>query len=290
MPVSIGTTTISAMYLGTTTISAMYLGTTQVFGGATFSPASLFAASEPGGWYDPSDLTTLFQDRAGTVPVTAAGQLVGMRLDKSGRGNHLTAINDAARGTYNTDGTLHWIAYDGVNTGYVSPTITPGTDKAQVFAGVRKLSDVAGMVLELSSNFNNNAGTLNVVVSASYGYGTHATGSGTIGYSTNNSIAYSPPNSAVLSGGSDLSAATSAGQMKHFRLNGLSATNTSVYSATTAQVSFGNYPLYVGRRGGTTFPFNGRDYGLIIRFGTNLEAATIGQVETYLAAKSGVTL
>lgn len=53
-----------------------------------WSPSSLFSASEPGAWYDPSDTSTLFQDSAGTVPVTAVEQPVGRMLDKSGRGNH----------------------------------------------------------------------------------------------------------------------------------------------------------------------------------------------------------
>ena len=44
---------------------------------------ALFANSEVGAWYDPSDLTTMFQDRAGTTPVTADGQTVGLILDKS---------------------------------------------------------------------------------------------------------------------------------------------------------------------------------------------------------------
>jgi hypothetical protein len=44
---------------------------------------ALFANSELGAWYDPSDLTTMFQDRAGTTPVTADGQPVGLILDKS---------------------------------------------------------------------------------------------------------------------------------------------------------------------------------------------------------------
>jgi hypothetical protein len=48
-----------------------------------FSPAALFAAGEQGVWYDPSDLTTMFQDAAGTTPVTAVEQPVGLRLDKS---------------------------------------------------------------------------------------------------------------------------------------------------------------------------------------------------------------
>ena len=36
-----------------------------------FDPLSLFSASEPGFWYDYSDFSTLFQDSAGTTPVTA---------------------------------------------------------------------------------------------------------------------------------------------------------------------------------------------------------------------------
>lgn len=48
-----------------------------------FSPSALFAATETGVWYDPSDLTTLFQDTAGITPVTAAGQTVALMLDKS---------------------------------------------------------------------------------------------------------------------------------------------------------------------------------------------------------------
>lgn len=65
-----------------------------------FSPLTLFAASEPGVWLDPSDLSTLFQDDAGTTPVTAAGQSVGMVRDKSGRGNHATQATAASRPIY----------------------------------------------------------------------------------------------------------------------------------------------------------------------------------------------
>jgi len=53
------------------------------WGAAGFSPLSLFAAGEVGAWYDPSDLSTMFQDSAGTTSVTAAGQPVGLILDKS---------------------------------------------------------------------------------------------------------------------------------------------------------------------------------------------------------------
>jgi len=52
------------------------------FGGG-FSPLSLFAGGAEGAWFDPSDLTTLFQDAAGTTPVTTSGQPVGLMFDKS---------------------------------------------------------------------------------------------------------------------------------------------------------------------------------------------------------------
>lgn len=44
---------------------------------------SLFSLGEQGFAYDPNDLTTLYQDAAGTIPVTAAGQPVGLMKDKS---------------------------------------------------------------------------------------------------------------------------------------------------------------------------------------------------------------
>ena len=43
----------------------------------------LFAAGEQGVVYDPSDLSTLFQGAAGTTPVTAVDQPVGLVLDES---------------------------------------------------------------------------------------------------------------------------------------------------------------------------------------------------------------
>lgn len=43
----------------------------------------LFANGEQGFAYDPNDLSAMFQDAAGSVPVTAVGQPVGLMLDKS---------------------------------------------------------------------------------------------------------------------------------------------------------------------------------------------------------------
>jgi len=79
------------------------LGAMRGGGGAVpFSIADLFASSEQGAWYGPSDLSTLFQDSAGTTPVTTAGQPVGLMLDKSGNDNHAVQATAAARPTYQT--------------------------------------------------------------------------------------------------------------------------------------------------------------------------------------------
>lgn len=45
----------------------------------------LFSNGEQGFFYDPNDLSTMYQDAAGTVPVTGTGQAVGLVLDKSSR-------------------------------------------------------------------------------------------------------------------------------------------------------------------------------------------------------------
>ena len=106
-------------------------------GQAAFSPLSLFAFDEQGAWYDPSDLTTIFQDRAGTTPVTADGQTVGKILDKSGRGNHAVAPNDSSRPLYKTDGTYHWLQYDGVDDKLLTNSISFGSVLGTSFAGTK---------------------------------------------------------------------------------------------------------------------------------------------------------
>lgn len=85
--------------------------------GNVFSPASLFVNGEQGAWYDPSDYTTLFQDSAGTTPVTAVEQAVGLMLDKSkflALGAELfTSASAAGAAPVNANGT---VATSGTNT------------------------------------------------------------------------------------------------------------------------------------------------------------------------------
>jgi hypothetical protein len=76
-----------------------------------FTPATV----SPTAWYDPSDLTTLWKDTAGTDPVTADGDAVARIDDKSGNGYHWLQATAANRPLYKTAGGLHWLLFDGVN-------------------------------------------------------------------------------------------------------------------------------------------------------------------------------
>jgi hypothetical protein len=248
----------------------------------SFDPLTLFAASEQGAWYDPSDITTLFQDTAGTVPVTAAGQSVALMLDKSGRGNHATQANLAQRPLYQIDGTGRpFLLFDGSDDGMATGNIAPGTDKAQVFAGVRKLSDAAvGVVAEMSANFAINSGTFSLSDPSSAANQRPAFASrGTASSAAIGGSAIPAPITNVLTGICDIAADTSI-----LRVNGVQNASSATDQGTG---NFLTYPLFIGRRGGTASPFNGRMYGLLVRFGANLTADQITQTETWLNQRAG---
>jgi len=81
-----------------------------------WTPLQLFLAGVLGVWFDPSDLSTLFQDAAGTIPVTSDGDPVGLMLDKSGNGYHASQSVSGSRLVYRTDGTVHRLEFNGVNS------------------------------------------------------------------------------------------------------------------------------------------------------------------------------
>lgn len=386
---------------------------------SAYSPITLFNQSQPGFWYDPSDLTTMFQDSTGTTPVTAAGQSVGLVLDKrlglvrganrvtngdfsSGTtgwtagnatlstingelvvtstggaypsatqsftvtsqrtyrvsvtqrrgtspnaaaivcqnmssinisavysnattnsvttvfyfvasvspmqitlfqnagattagqttivdnvtfeevpGNHATQSTALSRPTYQVDSNGRgYLLFDGSDDFLVTPTITPGTDKAQVFAGVRKLSDVAAsIILETSTTPTTVSGTLalqgpTAPTTGNYGWYSRGTSGSFI-----TSSGFASPITNVLTGLGDIAA-----DIAILRVNGVQTGSNSADQGTGNYLA---YPAYIGRRGGTSLPFNGRIYSLITRFGANLTAAQIAQTEAYVNTKTG---
>lgn len=81
---------------------------------STFDPTSLFGALDGGGWWDPSDFSTMWLDTGRTSPVlpATAGQLVAAIDDKSGKSTNLASGGPP---TLKTDGSGHWwLEFDGV--------------------------------------------------------------------------------------------------------------------------------------------------------------------------------
>lgn len=66
-------------------------------------------------WYDPSDTASLFQDPAGTIPVTVDGTPVALVRDKSGNGHDMVQSSAAARPIYRATGVQRWLEFDGVD-------------------------------------------------------------------------------------------------------------------------------------------------------------------------------
>lgn len=246
---------------------------------------SLFSNGELGVWYDPSDLGTLFQDSAGTTPVTAVTQPVGKILDKSGNGYHATQVTSTARPTLQVDANgKYYLKFDGVDDFMVTPSINfSSTDKMSVFAGVRKLSDAArGIIVEMSTSYaSNGAFGMDAPngVANNFGFG--------LGGNVTNAIRlatpFGSPISAVLTGIFDFSGTATNSEILP-RINGSTPTLTD--ALVTGNGNFGNFPLYIGMRAGTTLPFNGHLYGIVIR-GALSDAAQISATEAYINSRTG---
>lgn len=251
---------------------------------AGFSPLSLFASGEQGAWYDPSDLSTLFQDAAGTTPVTSAGQPVGLMRDKSGRGNHATQVAEGRKPMLRNTGALWYLEFDGVDDFLVTGNINfSSTNKMSVFSGLRKLLEGAtGVVVELSAISDTSDGSFAVTSPtglAGNSFSFQSRGTILRGNALAGSLA--APVTAVLTAQSVIVPANNA-----TRKNGA---DVSTSTGTQGTGNYGNYPMYLGRRGGATLPFTGYLYGLVVR-GAITDATGITNTEKYLAAKSGVTL
>ena len=78
-----------------------------------FSPTSLFASGEKGGWGDAEDGFT-YQDSARTT-AAVSGDPVGALDDQSGNANHFVQPTSTLRPTKGVSGTLPYIAGDGVD-------------------------------------------------------------------------------------------------------------------------------------------------------------------------------
>lgn len=124
------------------------IGRLRAGGSGGFSPASVFAGGGAGLWLAPDDISTGYQDSAGTTPQTASGQPTGKRLDKSGRGNHVTQATGSARPEYDVIGGISSDFLDGVDDGYATAIFAAGTLTADMdyFVAIKRSSAAKGIL------------------------------------------------------------------------------------------------------------------------------------------------
>jgi len=255
----------------------------RIYGGtAPFSPVSLFTGGYVGAWYDPSDLSTLWQDSARTTPVTADGDPVGCIDDKSGNGNHLTQATSGKRPVYRASGGLHWLQGDGIadSTSTASIDLT-ATDKVSVFTSTKFDNTTSGVLCEFSPLTTANAGSfeyLNLSGAPCF----YGRGNSTFGQRTTSTTAGHTSSCAY-----DIGASSGALELIPRKDGALFSPRTTDSGTTLGSGNFGNYSLYVLARNNASLFLNGRMYGLLV-VNRTCTSTEFDDMDAYHATKAGI--
>jgi hypothetical protein len=227
-------------------------------GAPSFSPSSLTTTA----WYDPSDLSTMFQTGTRAAPgaaVTADGDPVGLILDKSGNANDLVQATAANRPLYKTSGGQSWLLFDGVNDGLDKTAITfpAACDVFNVF-----YNSGAKTQMVLLSTSGSTFIECAVSADATVSYGNSGSPNNLV-----NGVAVSPDTRGGL-----YTAIGTAGPK-------VVETQAADFTLWTTGLHAFNY---------TGFESGGRCYGIIIA--PTLSAGNRALVRTYLGAKAGLSI
>lgn len=264
---------INDVMLGATQVKALYLGETLVW--ERFSLTDLFSNGQQGVLYEPWDKTSLWQDEARTVPVTANGDPVRVMLDKSGNGNHAVAPNSSSRAIYQTDGILHWLKFDGVDDSMSTSTKFDVSAETSIsMAASKRANSESNLIGFLTNNFNRlSIPSINTGRVGSYFRNSAGFQIGSAGAVNVMSIGKRAVVSLVLSNS----------ELICFRYKG--DVTRDIMTDVVANSVLANVPFYIG---GDSL---GEFFGAVAILGKNIEGSNeLRDVEGYLAAKAGVTL
>ena len=295
LPSTVGTFTVYAKAAGETVVSLWFTGASvgAVFtltgsGSTTLNGATYSSITAVGdGWYRcqvyySSATTTAhiyLRNGSGFIGDGTSGILIwGAQLETGSTATAYQKVVSQYEVTEAGVQSVSYLAFDGVDDGMVTGTITPAIDKVQVFAGVRKLSDAAqGCVFELGVSAQN--GSTSMWAPPYIGGGFAFWSKGTL--LSSNAYTGSPasPATQMITGLGEISV-----DAVTLRLNGVQLATSSQDQGTGNYLA---YPLYLGRRGGSTLPLNGRIYSLIVRFGANLTDGQITATEAWVNSKTG---
>ena len=251
----------------------------------SFDPASMFAGGYFG-WVEPMiPGVTLFQDAAGTIPVTAPGQPVGLSKFTAGGQVGFAQATALNRPIYQVDAQGRgYLSHNGLNQWMVASAFAWGSDKATICAGVMRNAGASGRILfELSENLNTNAGSFlaSAPEASTKSFGSTSRGS-SISYALQSAyVSGSPgtgPDTAVITVTHDIAADLST--ISRNGIAGVSATGDK------GSGNFGTYPLYAGARTGTLLFFSGNRYPSV-GINRRLTEAEMAKLETWVNARTG---
>jgi hypothetical protein len=251
--------------------------TPLMFPSEDFNPADLFLLGEDGAWYDPSDLTTLWQDTSATTPVTSDGQSVARIDDKSGNGRHLIQATASSRPTYKTSGGLHWLDFDGGDWLYLDvagANITSGGGGLAVSATSDQVEAVQGLVEEVEPATSSDR---TVIL-----FDTRATPRRLAGYQPDGSSRFIDLD-AEISGAQKVFIFSSDGTSGEGYINnvqyGSSITTTATFSADSI--------INLGRQQGGSLNHDGKIYGAIL-LDRGFTVSERMDVNSWLGSKAGI--
>jgi hypothetical protein len=120
---------------------------------------ALFSSGEPGLIYNPNKLSTLFQDAACTVPVTAVNDPVGGMLDVCGRGNLATQVTSTARPLLKQDAFgRYYLQSDGADDFMLFPSLAQAAGQGRIVAARVKHNQTSTRVVIGTSGGGNYLG------------------------------------------------------------------------------------------------------------------------------------
>lgn len=270
------------MLVGTSSLATQSVTTIPINYTLTFSGAgSITLSGTSSGTFSAG--TNTFTATAGTLTLTVTGTVTNAQLVPTSKANlpYQWVVNNTS---YDKNPGL-FPAYlrvqQNLSQNLKGTTITPGTDKAQLFAGISTITNGDfPMILETSASADSNAGSLYLLgplTSTASRLRIRGTSEVTVFTDATELNA----GRIVYSGTGDIAAPLAV-----IRKNGVPYSST----ASSGTGNFLEYPVYFFSRNGTGLFFGGECYGIILRFGPNLSGTQIANVEAYIASKSGVTI
>ena len=230
----------------------------------------LFAANEKGMAYNFQDISTLWQDIAGTIPVTDVDQLVARVDDLSGNGNHIIQTDVSKRPQLKQDAEGFYPWFDGTKSMY-SASAVDFNDLLNftTLCRLTKEGGSTGCILESSTNMNNNTASFAMFQEAN---NISFTNSGS-GY---NSAQVALDNDSLFVG---IMKVLENPKITMMRVNGIEKTRTGILNQSTWGLL--NHNIYVGARGGTSL-FLTSKVRAIAFVGRELTSSEILNIESLL--------